>query len=172
LLPRVDIETLYEGLYLSVFTRFEVLLEQLFFGLITGRIDRLSCGAAPRIGIASDRVAREIVLRERSYIDWLPYKKTEDLARAFLSSGRPFTKLDNGDKSRLATLLVIRHAIAHKSGHAKKTFAEKVLGSTPLPPRERTPAGFLRSQYRITPAQTRFELYMQQMRSIARTITH
>jgi hypothetical protein len=172
LLPGRDLELLYEGLFLSMFTKFESLLEELFFGLLVGRVSRQSCGASTRIVVKNDRVAREIVLRERKYIDWLPFYRTEEMARAFLSRGRPFTHLDETDKGTLTALLAIRHAIAHKSGHAKKAFQKRVIGATPLPPRERTPAGYLRSQFRISPTQTRFELHMQAFSKIVHKITH
>ena len=169
---RRDIETSYEGLFLSVITRFEVLIEDLFFGLLAGRIDGGSCRSAPRIQVSSNRVAREIVFRERSYIDWLPYARTEELARAFLSRGRPFTALEPAEKGTLTSMLAIRHAIAHRSRHANAAFKLKVLGAIPLPPRERTPAGFLRSQYRTNPPETRLQLYVNQIRKVSFKITH
>jgi len=169
---RRDAETVYAGLLLNVVTRFEVLVEELFFGLMAGRVLAKSCGARPRLKPANDRVVREIVLRDRDYVDWMPYKRTETLARAFLVGGLPFTAIDDGDRGRLGQLIVVRHAIAHGGKHAKAMFKAKVLGALPLPPRERTPTGFLRSQFRIAPAQTRFELYVSQIRNVAYKITH
>jgi hypothetical protein len=170
--PRRDVEIVYEGLLLSVVTRFEVLLEELFFGLMAGKVSPKSCGATPRIKPTNDRVVREIVLRDREYVDWMPYKRTEVLARAFLRQGLPFTAIDNGDRGSLGQLLIVRHAIAHRSKYSMNAFKDKVLGTLPLPPRERTPAGFLRSQFRIAPSQTRFELYVLQVRQIVYKITH
>jgi hypothetical protein len=165
-LSRGDIERVYEGLFLGVFARMEVLLEELFFGLLVGGISCHSCDAVRRVDFSSEKIAREVILRERKYLEWLPYGKTEELAKAFFRGGRPFTKLDDGDKSRLQKCVYIRNAIAHKSRHANSTFKDKVIGSTPLTPRERTPAGFLRSQYRVTPSETRFQLYMTQSLSL------
>lgn len=169
---RKDIETVYEGLFLATVARFEVFLENLFFGLLVRRISGKSCGASPRISVSNDNVARSIVLRDKKYLDWLPYGRTEQLAKDFLHSGRPFTLLDGIDKGTLTSLLIVRNAIAHQSRHARREFKVKVLGNAPLPPRERTPAGFLRSQFRISPPQTRLELYVQQVRRVAYKITH
>lgn len=169
---RRDVETVYEGLLLSIVTRFEVLLEELFFGLISGKVSASSCGATLRIAATTDRIGREIVLRDREYVDWMPYKRTEALARAFLRGGLPFTILDNGDKGSLGHLLIVRNAIAHRSAYSMANFKEKVIGTIPLPPRERNPASFLRSRFRITPSQTRFEFYVGQVRQIVYKITH
>ncbi|HET8891285.1 MAG TPA: hypothetical protein VFQ41_20445 [Candidatus Angelobacter sp.] len=169
-LARRDLERVYEGLFLSAFTRFEVLLEDLFFGLLVGRVSCYSCDSYPRVNFQSEKVARQVILRERRYLDWLPYGKTEELAKSFFRGGRPFTRLDDGEKSKLQTSLFIRNAIAHKSTYSSKIFTEKVLGSTPLAPRERTPAGFLRSQYRIN--QTRFQLYMNDVLAVSKKVCH
>ena len=83
--------------------------------------------------------------------------KPEQRARAFFRGGIPFTTLDKGYKKHLEILLYIRNAIAHRSSYAKGKFEQEVIGSLPLTPRERTPAGFLRSRFRITPVQTRYE---------------
>jgi len=170
-LSRKDAEIVYSALFLSIFTRFETLLEELFFGVLVGRIDGRPINASPRIKVASDQIAREIVHQKKDYLDWLPFNRTEDRAVAFLRGGRPFTALDDGDRSRLKIMLVIRHSIAHRGRHAQEQFREKVLGSLPLTPRERSPAGFLRSQYRISPPQTRLELFSQQVRAIALKLT-
>ena len=61
-----------------------------------------------------------------------------------------------------------RNAIAHASQHSTKVFNEHVIAGTPLPPRERTPADFLRSEVRtgVTP----FENVLDEMRGVAATL--
>jgi len=164
---RRDIEHVYEGLYLDAITSLENLIGELFLGLLTGRIVHSSSVVVPRVTFRSDRVARDIVFGGRNYVDWFPYRYTEQRAKAFFRSGIPFTTLDKADKARLENLLYIRNAIAHKSSYAKRKFEQEVIASLPLTPRERTPAGFLRSRFRITPIQTRYENLVTDLVSIA-----
>ena len=163
---RRDIERVYEGLYLDAITSLENLIEGLFLGLLTGRIVH-SSSVVPRVTFRSDRVARDVVFGGRNYVDWFPYRYTEQRARAFFRSGIPFATLDKAHKTQLKNLLYIRNAIAHKSSYAKRTFEQEVIGSLLLTPRERTPAGFLRSRFRIAPVQTRYENLVADMVSIA-----
>ena len=162
---RRDIERVYEGLYLDAITSLENLIEGLFLGLLTGRIVHSSSAVVPRVTFRSDRVARDVVFGGRNYVDWFPYGKTEQRAKAFFRSGIPFTTLDKADK--IQNLLYIRNAIAHRSSYAERKFEQEVIGSLPLTLRERTPAGFLRSRFRITPVQTRYENLIADIVSIA-----
>jgi hypothetical protein len=66
--------------------------------------------------------------------------------------------------------LIIRNAIAHRSRHSHDRFQQEVLGSTPLPPRERTPAGYLRSSFRSGPRQTRYENLTAELLRLARRL--
>ena len=163
---RRDTECVYEGLYLDAITSLENLIEGLFLGLLTGRIVH-SSSVVPRVTFRSDRVARDVVFGGRNYVDWFPYRYTEQRAMAFFRSGTPFTTLDKAHKTQLENLLYIRNAIAHRSNYAKRKFEQEVIGSLPLTPRERTPAGFLRSRFRITPVQTRYENLVADIVSIA-----
>lgn len=164
---RRDIERVYEGLYLDAITSLEKLIEGLFLGLLTGRIVHSSPAVVRRVTFRSDRVARDVVFGGRNYVDWFPYHYTEQRAKAFFRSGIPFTTLDKADKTQLENLLYIRNAIAHRSSYAKRKFEQEVIGLLPLTLRERTPAGFLRSRFRITPIQTRYENLVADIVSIA-----
>lgn len=164
---RRDAEQVHVGLYLDAITSFEHLIEDLFIGLLVGRIRCASQVIAPRVSFQSDRVARDIVFGGRNYVDWFPYGNAEQKARAFFRKGLPFTGLDRTDKTQLEQLLIVRNAIAHKSDHSKRMFEDKVLSSLTLMPRERTPAGFLRSVFRIAPTQTRYEDLVATMAAVA-----
>jgi hypothetical protein len=166
---RSDIENMYEAMYLSAFTKFEVLIEDLFVGLLTKKIRPVS-GVLPHVAVKSPPIARKIVFGGKSYVDWFPFDKTEKLAKVFFNRGRPFTRLDKNDKQSVQILVFVRNAIAHKSRHAIRIFREEVLGDLNLLPRERTPSGFLRSQFRTMPSQTRFEFYMAEMANLASKI--
>lgn len=155
---RRDIEMLYSGLYLETCTSFERFLESLFIELlIDNRLAVKTVYASQKIFFKSIKVAKKVVFGGRKYVDWFPYKQTEERAEAFFRSGRPFTCLDKNDKKTLDKIMIMRNAIAHKSDHSIKRFEEELIMDLPLPPRERTPAGFLRSIFRSSPPQTRFE---------------
>jgi hypothetical protein len=167
---RSDIEQVYSGLYMKAITSFEYLVEALFLGLLVGRFTPSTSKIVCRVDFRSDVVAREVVFGGRNYVDWFPYKNTEQRAKAFFRSGRPFTGLSKADKTILETLLCIRNAIAHPSRHARRRFEDEVIGSLPLTPQEMSPAGFLRSPFRIAPRQTRFENAVSDMVQVARTL--
>lgn len=153
---RHDVCLFYEGIFLRTVTSFEALVEELFVGLLTGQIlpgSRIH----PRVTFRSTAIARDVMLGGRPYVDWLPYRHTEKRASAFFRAGHPFCKLDSAEKASLERMLVIRHAVAHQSRSARKRFEAEVLAGTPLLPSERTPAGFLRSVFRIAPPRTQYE---------------
>jgi hypothetical protein len=165
-----DVDKMYEALFLSAFTRFESMIEDLFLGLLTKRITHSSTQVRARAEFTSDKIARDIVLRGRKYVDWLPYDRTETLAKAFLRGGRPFTLFTAPEKVQIGKLLVIRNTITHNSPHAIRNFRNKVVSGFVVPPRERTPARFLRGAFRAAPLQTRFEYYAAEMFSLASKI--
>lgn len=164
---RRDIERVYEGLYLDAITSLENLIESLFIGLLTGNLNTSSSRTVSRVSFRSQKVAREVVYGGRRYVDWIPYNQTEQRAKAFFRNGVPFTSLSSPYKKDLEQIVLIRNTIAHRSNHSIRTFERYVIGSLPLTPRERTPAGFLRSIYRIAPRQSRFEQYMFLLARIA-----
>lgn len=170
IIVRRDIEQVYTGLYIDAITSLENFIENLFIGLLVERIEPPSSQIIPRVTFKSDAVAKDIVLGGRNYVDWFPYDRTEKRAEAFFRNGLPFKNLDNASKRQLDRIVYIRNAIAHKSSHAKKMFEQNVIGTTPLPPREKTPAGFLRSVFRIAPVQTRYEELVMGMAAIAQRL--
>ncbi len=164
---RRDIEQIYNGLYLEVFCSFEQFIENLFIGLLVNRFNHPSSHVIPRVTFKSDLVAREVVYGGNRYVNWLPYNHTEQRARAFFRNGLPFTSLQSRDKQLIEQFCYIRNAIAHNSSNSKKIFERKVIGSIPITPRDRTPSGFLRTKFRISPVQTRYENFIVEMAGIA-----
>jgi hypothetical protein len=79
----------------------------------------------------SDEALMDILLRGDKYLLWLPYSNTVDRAKLYLKDGRPFTEIDNGDRSIMKTISTIRNAIAHTGPHATGEF-EKVISSLTL----------------------------------------
>ena len=171
---RRDIEQVYEGLYMSSITSFENWIEDLFIGLLVGRLKHCSAAVVPRVSFKSDHVAREVIFSDRNYVDWLPYRFTQKRANAFFRNGMPFTCLNKPenkpDLKKLQILFYIRNVVAHKSAYSKKKFEDEVIGSSPVPLQEHTPAGYLRGIFRITPTQTRYENFINEMASIAKKL--
>jgi hypothetical protein len=144
---RRDIEQIYQGLYLEAVCSFERFIENLFIGLLVNRLKHPSSDIVPRITFKSQVVARDVILGGNKYVDWLPYQHTIQRAKAFFRNGLPFTSLNSSEKQVIEQIGYVRNAIAHKSTYAMKIFEEKVIGTIPLPPRDRSPAAFLRSKF-------------------------
>ena len=117
------------------------------------------------------KIARELITGAgRRYVDWLPYERTVDLAKLFFRGGRPFDDLSQTQKQLLSRGHTIRNAIAHRSRYSLGQFERPIIGSTPLPPKERRPAGYLRVLLRTAPAQTRFSNLLAQLLLVARDL--
>ncbi len=153
---RDDVSLFYEGILVRTVKSFESLMEELFLGLLTGGIT-CSPRIHPRVTFRSVAIARDVMLGGKAYVDWLPYHYTERRANAFFRRGLPFCGLDKADVKSLDRILTIRNAVAHQSLAARRKFENEVIGSTPLLPAERTPAGFLRSVFSGPPPKTQYE---------------
>jgi hypothetical protein len=164
---RRDIEQVYSGIYLDAVTSFERLIENLFIGLLVGRISHNSSKVICKVGFKSEQVARKALHSGQKYIDWLPYINTESKAAIYFDKGLPFTSIDGHLKNQLDNIYIIRNAIAHRSSHSRRKFVKKVLASLPLLKKEKTPIGFLRSNFRIRPSQTRYEDYISVISTVA-----
>lgn len=169
-LVRRDIQQVYAGLYLDAVTSFENLIEKLFIGLLAGNVTSTNAAVVPRVTFGSSIVTREIVFGGRNYVDWLPFDFTEKRAKAFFRNGMPFTSLVKSDKGEIDRFLAVRNAIAHRSTHSQHVFEQKVVGSTPTTQREKTPAGYLRSVFRVSPTQTRYESLVGDMATVAQKL--
>jgi hypothetical protein len=143
---------------------FETFLEFLFSNIMLGKTVYPAGRVVPRIDVRSPLVLVDVLHEGKRYIDWFPYSETERRANSYLRGGRPFTQLSATQKHSVETWLWIRNAVAHSGKHAQSVFEQNVVGSTPLPPRERTPAGFLRSE--IRKGVTRFEHTLDEMRGV------
>jgi hypothetical protein len=166
-------DRMYEALFLSAHVAIEGFIEELFLGLLVSNRGVRSSRAdiRPRIEVRSHRIARELITGAgRKYVDWLPYERTVDLAKLFFRGGRPFDDLSQTQKQLLSRGHTIRNAIAHRSRYSLSQFERQIIGSTPLPPKERQPAGYLRGHLRTSPAQTRFSNLIAQLLFVARDL--
>lgn len=163
-----DIEKVYAGLYLSVFTEFEGLIEELFLGLLAASIT--SSKSKPTVHSSNSTIVREVMMIGKNYLDWLPYDRTLERAKVLFQNGEPFSLLQANQSQSLTRFLRIRNVIAHKSDYALQQFQKEVIGNKPLLPQERTPTGFLRSQYRAWPSQSQYENIIQELQGMAYAI--
>lgn len=170
-LVRRDLELVYAGLYLDAITSFENFIEDLFVRLLVGTAIHSSRLVVPKITFKSPVTCRNIVYGGGSYVDWFPYNQTQRRARVFFRQGLPFTALNNIDKKSIERMLCIRNAIAHKSRHARNRFDREVTNGLLLLPHEKTPAGYLRSKYAISPPQTQYELIRNNIVAIAHELS-
>lgn len=162
-LARRDLERVYEGLYVASVTSFEDYLEARFFEVMLA--SPAPTGVHPRAEFKSAAVLRDFVLGGQPFVNWLPFKRTEQRAQVYLRGARPFHSVTTTEKRQMKDWMTIRHAIAHTSREARYRFEVGVLAGVPLPPRERSPAGYLRSVPR--PGTTRFEAIANQMLAMA-----
>lgn len=167
---RRDIEFIYEGIYLNAVTQFENFIENLFINLLSNKAEHPSKAIKPKLQFSSAVICRDIVCAGKSYIDWFPYDKTIKRAKIYFKKGLPFTALEKADKKEISEILYIRNAIAHNSKHSVKMFAKHLTDESILTPREKTPAGFLRSNYVAAPPQTRYEFLISQIIQISRKL--
>ncbi len=153
-----DLGIAYSGLVINAVTAFENYLENLFFLIMTGKssFHKDVRPIARSITKLSEKDIRSLVLGDNRYINWLPYDLTVKRSSAYLVEGNPFKKLKGQDTKSLKKIAKIRNVIAHSSTFSEKSF-QKMISDATLPPRERTPIGYLRSVYRTSPTMIQFQ---------------
>ena len=160
-----DVERAYSGVMLEFYAFVERSIEELFLGLLRGRLVSSNKSVRPLIKVKSDLTARAIVQGGRPYVDWLPYKDyTLRRAEAFFSSGRPFSLLERSDIDAFEDAALIRNALAHQSASALRRFGYGLVVGRSLPPREHRPAPYLRGQHTI--GQTRMNYMLARLANI------
>lgn len=169
-LSSADVGRCYGGALLFFYPAVDQALERIFCGLLSGTLSVTGASISVRPHIvrpSSWAGSRRIVLGDRDFLDWLPYRLTLDRAGQFFQSGDPFRGLGSSDRQALERLLVIRNVLAHESVYARRRFEARCLtGATPAD--QRRPAGYLRGQ--VTATQTRFELLLIEVTRALRTL--
>jgi len=164
-----EVAQVYTGLFLNLFTEFECLISEMFYGLLRGTISSGHSRYKRLINITpKDKVIN--VIQDKNYIDWLPIQeKTLPLAKKYFYEGLPFTDLVDKNKGDLKFYQIIRNALAHKSEYSIKKF-EDSINSLTLLPHEKNPAYFLRSIPNRNQAKTQFEIVKDELIVIAKII--
>src|ERR1035441_8176133 len=167
-----DLHSVYEALFIRAVTSFEVFLQEQFVSVMNGKAAYKKVrGVSARMITDSADALTDILLQGRPFLTWLPYEEhTHKRALLYLKDGRPFSDIQKPERETMERITIIRNAIAHQSDHAIKKFNDKIVGTLPLLPQEKKPAGFLRSILRAAPRQTRFEFYVTELGRIATSI--
>jgi len=163
-----DTEQVYAGLFLSAFTEFEALIEDVFLGILSGT--HSSTTSKRRVKIIPVSLTREILFEGRQYLDWLPLEKhTHKRAKRFLNNGDPFSGLSAAEEKNLERLHFLRNAVAHKSDNAKVKF-EASIQHLSLLPQEKTPTGFLRSKPQGSSGLNQYQIAVLALESAAQKL--
>lgn len=121
-----EVVLLYEVTFLNVFTSFESFQERLFFSCLEGESGLSS--VRPLYEFRNQKQAEKLVLAtERTpFLSWVKAPDTIGRATRFLAGGRPFSRLARRDRDwkLVSDATVLRNAIAHQSGPARREFAK------------------------------------------------
>lgn len=166
-LSLTDLSRVHAGAFVAFQAYAEKSLERLFLGTIRGRY--VGSDVRALIEVRSDVVARAVMTGGRNYTAWLPYEmNTEKRADAFLSSGRPFSRLSPGEKRTLDRLAVLRNSLAHESSWALRQFRKHYTDGKALPPGQLSPSGYLRGHH--SAGQTRFSYHLAEAVAVFKTL--
>ena len=168
-ISKKDIEQVYKGLFLDMVSSFESIIEEIFVYFLLEKHQLKVKKIKPIVRFKNNPSAKKIIFNNNDWVDWLPYGRTIKLADIYFLNGYPFTTLGFADpaknrtdidnaKKALTEISKIRNAIAHQSSHSKEQFLKSIAGYT-LSPQEKTPVGFLRNEFRISPVQNRFQSF-------------
>ena len=164
-----DVEWMYGGSLLYFFAFAERSIERLFYGLLTGQLAASQRNVKPAITVRSRQVAVRIVTGGRPFVDWLPYKWTQERAADFFAGGRPFSNLTPSDKEAFHRLTVIRNALAHESKEALTKYEASCIDHRGIVPSQRRPNPYLRGLH--SAQQTRLDYLMSDVVGIIRRLS-
>jgi predicted RNA-binding Zn-ribbon protein involved in translation (DUF1610 family) len=107
---------------------FEVYLEELFYVAMLS--EHPSSRVRPILTVRSRHDVELLIYmegqRRERYLDWLPWRRTEERAKAYLYEGRPFDRIwfRNVELRSLEELTVVRNAVAHPGTYAHNKLIE------------------------------------------------
>ena len=145
LVPKTEVEGIYELGFLNIFVSFEnEIYELLKSNMLT---KYASTGHRRSLIVPENRaIAEKILMGTSRYVQLLPVEQMEKVARVYLKNGVPFTLLTPQNKGSLKTGYAIRNHIAHRSAHSKANYKRVVFSNTLLPRNSSVPGYYLRSQ--------------------------
>ena len=166
----IDVELLYSSCFASVFSQWEVFLEDVLFETVCGTESKKPGNARYVEFQSKERFRRIILPGGDSYLSIATVEKAQTFASRFVQEGRPISRVSPQHCSHIGQAVLIRNAIAHDSRPAKKNFKEKVPGVRALPSGKQQPGSFLRHMFRVQPNRRRYEIYFGAYRAAASEI--
>jgi hypothetical protein len=166
-----------QGLYLVAVRSFETFLEDQMLHLASNKIQwrsrRLTNGVrvkwSNRLRETRPEIVKTIILRDRDYVDYLPYERSVELAQILFKGGRPFISLEQQHKDLLVRCQRVRNYIAHESDFAYDKFFRSYSAIKPIRLRRPKPIHYLDDQIRA--GVTLFEHDLTQLITIARFLS-
>ena len=138
-----ELASLYEALFLQSVVAFELMIEDIFLGLVTGQIIHQR-PAKPLVTFPNLPAARKIVMRDR-YLNWLPYENLKKISEIyFVPDKNPFSGCPIPHTQEMRKAYLIRNYIAHKSEYARHIFETEVVSPILLHPRQKNLLGYFR----------------------------
>jgi hypothetical protein len=165
-----ECDLIYESVFLTSIARFEGLLNDVMGEFVCGPPSNKT-GYYVMISPRTRSAFREVLTGGRAYIDLMPYKECVDIARRFLHEGKPYSDIQDSDRSILAQAMFVRNAIAHRSDLAMKRFRKDVSGVDQLPLHRQFPGPYLRRNFRANPTQTWNTLYLDTFDKVSIILT-
>lgn len=165
-----DVELVYCSGFLSIYSQWEALLEEILYEVVCGNTSKRPGNYRHAIFRSRRHFEKVLLFPEKAYLSIHDLKRAESLAALFVNNGRPISAVTQRNRTLLEQATRIRNAIAHDSSVAKKKFREGVPGVSALPRPKRTPGAFLRHEFRQQPSQRRCEVYFTAFRNAATEI--
>lgn len=163
-----EVNHLYESTFLNLVTTFEAFQEELFYSAILGRAEIANVRPVLSFRNRAEAV-RFVESAERTpFLAWSRIRDTIDRAKRFLVGGRPFSRFDRRDRDATVhrTVIVVRNAIAHRSGPAWEEFLR--LPTVGMPATLKKPATYLRQ---VVGANTQHENLCVEVLRFARVLS-
>lgn len=148
LLPKTELEAVYELAFLNTFVAFENELTELLKTNLMMSVG--SDGRSRSKFIPANRAdAARLILGTQRYFQLLPIEQMEKITKVYLKDGKPFTTLSASQKDAVGKCHAIRNHIAHKSTDSKATYIKKVRGQVTLSSKRTSPGLYLRSSMAV-----------------------
>lgn len=165
-----DAELLYTSAFLSVCARWQSFMEDSIIEASCGRESRSRTNYR-HVEFQSRAALRRLLLYpDKDYISLPSLKQGIAMASLLVNQGRPLSQISEPNQTHIQQAVWIRNAIAHQSDHSLRVFREKVPGVSTLPHPRRRPGPFLRTVFRSSPTQRRYEIYFTAFKSAAKEV--
>lgn len=166
-----------QGLYLVGVRSFESFLEEQILALASGKIQwvsrRLANGTrirwSQRLSKTRAKIVKSIILRDRDYIDYLPYERNMEISEMLFHGGRPFTHLEQPYRVSLVPCQRVRNYIAHESEFAYEKFIKSYSAIKSIRITRPKPVHYLDDEIRA--GVTMYERDLTQLLLIARFLS-